>query len=127
MIKLRAGDRIDCRVKLATIVSPSMDYDEIKTFEIVAEDECGYYLYVPSYYYLKNTTKADKMCCRRLGIDARFTDENIIFIQGNLIARVSYILDGLSCCKCKEFFRMAEANQDDGTLICYTCRFNPYR
>lgn len=30
--------------------------------------------------------------------------------------------DGCTCKKCKEFYQYAEANQDDGTLICYGCR-----
>lgn len=30
--------------------------------------------------------------------------------------------DGCHCKKCKEFFPYAEANQEDGTLVCYTCR-----
>ena len=30
--------------------------------------------------------------------------------------------DGCSCKKCKEFYPYAQANQDDGTLICYACR-----
>lgn len=30
--------------------------------------------------------------------------------------------DGCRCKKCKEFYPYAEANQEDGTMICYTCR-----
>lgn len=30
--------------------------------------------------------------------------------------------DGCACKKCKNFFPMAVANQEDGTLICYSCR-----
>jgi hypothetical protein len=30
--------------------------------------------------------------------------------------------DGCKCKKCKEFFPYAEANQPDGTLVCYGCR-----
>lgn len=30
--------------------------------------------------------------------------------------------DGCRCTKCKEFYPYAEANQNDGTLICYPCR-----
>lgn len=30
--------------------------------------------------------------------------------------------DGCNCKKCKEFYPYAEPNQDDGTLICYSCR-----
>jgi formylmethanofuran dehydrogenase subunit E len=30
--------------------------------------------------------------------------------------------DGLDCKVCKEFYQYAEANQKDGTLICFKCR-----
>lgn len=30
--------------------------------------------------------------------------------------------DGCVCKKCKQFYQYAEPNQEDGTLICYSCR-----
>lgn len=30
--------------------------------------------------------------------------------------------DGCDCTKCKEFYPFAEPNQEDGTLICFSCR-----
>ena len=57
MAKIKPGDRIDCRVKEAEIVSPYQAYDKIITFEIVAVDAHGYYLYVPSYISLKESFK----------------------------------------------------------------------
>lgn len=30
--------------------------------------------------------------------------------------------DGCDCIKCKEFYPFAEPNQEDGTLICFSCR-----
>jgi hypothetical protein len=127
MAKLKPGDRVDCRVKEAKIVSPYKDYDEIKTFEIVAEDKYGYYMYVPPYYYLKGTVKADRYQCAQLGIDKKFLGVDIIYIQENMITRISSVLDGMCCANCGEFHSMASPNQEDGTLICYSCRFNPYR
>jgi hypothetical protein len=35
--------------------------------------------------------------------------------------------DGMLCKKCSVFFEFAEPNQEDGSLICYSCRNNPYR
>ena len=35
-------------------------------------------------------------------------------------------LDGCYCAKCQNFYQFAEANQSDGTLICYTCRQRGY-
>jgi hypothetical protein len=34
--------------------------------------------------------------------------------------------DGLFCRKCKTWYQFAEPNQEDGTLLCYSCRNNPY-
>jgi hypothetical protein len=127
MTKLKPGDRVDCRVKSATIVSPYKSYDEVKTFEIVATDKHGYYLYVPHYYCLKGTIVANKYQCGTLGIDKKFLDENIVYVQENMIALVHDRMDGLSCAICREFYQYAVSNQSDGTLICYSCRQNPYR
>jgi hypothetical protein len=34
--------------------------------------------------------------------------------------------DGMFCRSCQAFYNFAEPNQDDGTLLCYSCRQNPY-
>lgn len=126
MVILKPGDRVDCRIKDSVIVSPYKNYDEILTFEIVAVDKYGYYLYVPSYYFLKNTFKIDEYRCKYLVIEKQFFDSNAIYIEESMILKINTILDGLKCCKCEDFFNMAIPNQEDGTLICYSCRSNPY-
>lgn len=35
--------------------------------------------------------------------------------------------DGMYCKKCQNFYQYAEPNQHDGSLLCYSCRKNPYR
>jgi hypothetical protein len=127
MVNLKPGDRVDCRVKANAIVGPYRDYDILKTFEIVATDQYGYYLYVPIHLTIKGSVKADQYQCKQLGIDKRFVDERIIYIQGNLVFQINHIMDGMCCARCREFYPMASANQDDGTLICFSCRSNPYR
>lgn len=127
MVQLKPGDRVDCRIKAATIVSPYRDYDEIRTFEVVAVDQHGCYLYIPAYVPLKGTVIADRYQCRRLGIDKKFLDEQIIYVQDNFIYQISQIMDGLACSKCGEFYLMSAPNQENGTLICWACRNNPYR
>lgn len=37
------------------------------------------------------------------------------------------IPDGMTCKKCQAFYEFAEPNQDDGSMICYTCRHSPYK
>lgn len=127
MNKLKPGDRVDCRIKATTIVSAYNEYDEVRTFEIVACDAHGYYLYVPHYLALKDAIVANKYQCNALGIDKKFVDEHILYIHANHVYRINSIVDGMKCSHCQDFFAMAEPNQDDGTLICYACRFNPYR
>lgn len=34
--------------------------------------------------------------------------------------------DGMFCRKCQLFYQFAEPNQEDGTLLCYSCRQCPY-
>lgn len=34
--------------------------------------------------------------------------------------------DGMICQKCQVFYEFAEPNQKDGSLVCYSCRTNPY-
>lgn len=127
MDELKPGDRVDCCIRFSSIVSPYRQHDEVRTFEIVATDEFGYYLFVPGYIYIKGSVKADSFQCKVLGINPRFLNEQIIYIQDNLINNVHSVMDGATCSRCKEFYTMAEANQDDGTMICWSCRKDPYR
>jgi hypothetical protein len=127
MPNLKVGDTISCRVKTATIVSPYKNYDEIKSFLIVAVDENGYYLFVPCYYLLKNSFIADKYKIKSLGIENKFLNEEITYIQDNMVASIDSIRSGISCKICREHFPYAEANQEDGTMICFSCHQNPYR
>jgi hypothetical protein len=125
MTRLKPGDRIDVRIKSATIVAPYSNYDEIKTFEIVSTDEYGYFLYIPHYFYLKETVIAHKSRCQKFGIDKKFIDENIVYIMENMICHVHEHLDGMKCCKCNEFYHYASPNQENETLICWNCRQYP--
>lgn len=39
-----------------------------------------------------------------------------------VLSKISPYLDGISCRKCTNFYKYAEPNQPDGTLICWSCR-----
>ena len=80
MTRLKPGDKVDCRVKSATIVGPYSTYEEVKTFEIVAHDCDEYYLYIPHYVVIKGTVIADEYRCKKLHIDRKFLNENIVSI-----------------------------------------------
>jgi hypothetical protein len=128
MPRLKQGDSVTCRVSSAEIVSPYKAYDEIKSFVIVAIDDRGYFLFVPNYMFIKNTIIADKYRCKTLGIEQRFLDEEIVYIAENMVASVERKQEGLHCKVCNEMFPYAKPNQDDGkTLICFSCRQNPWR
>ena len=123
---LKPGDRIDCKIEYGRIVSSYSSYDEIRTFEIVAVDDSGLYLFVPCYVFLKETVNAHEHRCSKLGINKKFLNEEIVHICEGQISNIKYILDGKSCCMCDEFFEYAIGNQEDGTLVCYACKQNPY-
>ena len=127
MDKLKLGDCVDVCIKDSLIVNPYNNYDEIKTFQIIGKDKYGYYLYIPHFYSLKDTCRADEYICVNLKINKRFLNEQFIYIREGMILKINSLLDGMNCSNCNDFFNMAEPNQSDGTLICYICRFNPYR
>lgn len=82
---------------------------------------------MPHYYVLKDTFVADSYQCKKLGIDRKFLDENVIHIEERFIMHVHAQLDGMNCKICNEFSQYSKANQADGTFICFTCKQNPYR
>lgn len=126
MARLKPGDRVTCRVKGGRIVSSYSGYEEEKEFEIIAFDAKGYFLYVPDHYAVAGTTRVSPNNLNSLGIDRKFMDCSMIYITSSSIVRVYEKLDGLTCSECKEFYKYAEANQEDGTLKCWTCRNYPH-
>lgn len=127
MFNLKAGDKVEVRIKAGTIRSSFDEYDEIRTFEIVAHDNEGYYLFVPHYIYLNEGSIASEARCRSLGIDRAFIGENITYILASYICKVVSMMDGMKCSRCRDFFGMAAPNQRDGTFLCKACIENPYR
>ena len=128
MSSLKLGDRITCRISLGNIISPySSDYDQVFTFEIVAKDVTGYYVFVPPHSYLKGSIRADAHFCGLSKIDPKYIGDMIMYIEESMVYKVSFIVDGCICANCKDFSYQAEPNQEDGTFICFCCRANPYR
>jgi len=125
-MRLKAGDTISCMVKASAIVSPYGSYDETCSFVIVAKDSEGYYLFVPCYQNLKNSVVADRYFCKKMLIDKRYLNENVVYISEKMIASIIKRDEGLNCANCREFVKWAEPNQEDGTFVCYGCRLNPY-
>jgi hypothetical protein len=127
MVSLKPGDRVDVRIRDNVIVKPIEKYDKIKSLEIVSADSFGYYLFVPHYLYLNGSSVADAHRCKKMSINLRFVDEQIIYIVEALIAK-SEPQDGMCCGHCQDHVLMAAANQPDGkTFICWACRNNRWR
>ncbi len=127
MVRLKPGDRVNCRIKDCEIVVSYKDYDEIKTFEVVAVEDDGIWLFVPNYYIIKDTVRVDHRRAKRLNIDPRFIDENMTYVRESKVCAVVYVMDGMCCSLCQEFYQMAQPNQEDEkTFICWACRQNPY-
>ena len=126
-VSLKRGDKVEVHLKENEIVNRYRIFDESRVFEIVATDSEGYCLYVPHYLFVKETLVVDYSRACRLDIDPKFMGENIVYVLEDFVISVKSILDGMSCKKCQDFFAYAEANQEDGSLICFSCRSNPWR
>lgn len=125
MSNLKAGDRVSCKIHQNTIVAKDCKYDAIRTFEVIAVDDCGVFLFVPQYIYLQGSSRMEMSRCQKLNIRPQFYEEMAIYIMENMIASIRQQMDGLICKKCLQFFDYATANQEDGSLICFSCRKYP--
>ncbi len=126
MVSLRPGDRISVRLKSGTIVSPQEAYDESRVFEVVSNDNYGFYLFIPHYIHITGTTTADAARCRRLNINSRFLNEKIVYIMESMVCGIVSEADGAVCSQCGEFSDYASANQEDDTFVCWSCRMYPF-
>lgn len=126
MGKLKPGDRISCKIRSGHIVNAyDSDWDEKRTFEIVATDNRGYYIFVPHYLYLKGGLKVNEYNAKTHGIDKKFFGEIILYILENSVINVESRADGLTCANCEEFYPMAEC--EEFVFICWVCKNYPYR
>ncbi len=127
MGKLKPGDRVICKLGSGKVISAySNEWDEKYTFEIVAFDNKGYYIYVPHYICVKGGLTVNTYNCKSYGIAPKFVGETILYITDNQIISVASKADGLVCDKCREFCAQAETEED--VFVCWSCRtYPPYR
>lgn len=125
MTTLKPGDLVSCRVKDGRVVLAYADYDSEKTFEILASVSGGYFIYLPEYLNLYGGTKIDSKEIKSLEIGRQFLGGTMFYLTSTMICRVVSTLDGCHCAECEEFFKYAVPNQEDGTLVCYSCRRYP--
>lgn len=126
MVKLKPGDRVNCRLKESKVINPfDPNFDDEKTFEIIGISDKGYYLFVPDYISITDSYKVARYDIKDMGIDIKYVGEYCICIPEKMIYKVQYVQDGIACKLCKEFYHYASPNQSDGTLICWSCRTYP--
>jgi len=131
MYMIIPGDRIRCKVSENRIVSNSNpNYEFLKEFEVLYTDledpeNCGYYVYVPSFYNLLFVTKINQGLISNRKINPRFLDCYYTFIRDYHIFDIQYKNDGSICDNCKEWFQYAQ--KVNNKFICYSCKQNPYR
>lgn len=126
------GDIVYCRVKGNTIVGPSKKWDGEIPFEVIGISPDGFYiLHVPKYYNLRHSWKIERSHMNDCNIDDEYEGKKAAAIPLSKVSKVTRKTpveqDGMICSICKKFHYMAEANQPNGTLICYSCRSNPYK
>lgn len=128
MAKLKAGDRVVCRLKERAIINPyRADYDEVKVFDIIANNSNGYYLYVQPYVFIKDAVKIDNLFLKSLNLHKKYLNDSVVYIAENFVYRIESQMDGCVCDNCQEFSYKALPNQEDGGFICFLCRQDPYR
>jgi hypothetical protein len=100
-----------------------------KTFrlDVIAKTAQGYVVYVPKHILIPHARKLTKTMKKKFGADERYIGCYIVAVGFDSISNIIVRTDGTHCAHCSKFYQYAVANQSDGTLICYSCRENPYR
>lgn len=130
---LSYGDIVTCKIKGNTIVQVlSLKWDVELSFEVIGYSFADdfYILQVPKYYNIRNSWLIERDHLDELLVKKKLLGKKAVAIQQDKIIRYQRkdsIQDGMACDKCKKFYHMAEPNQVNGTLLCWSCRDNPYR
>jgi hypothetical protein len=128
MAKLNPGDTILCRLKEDAVVNPyNSDFDSVKSFDIIAVDSLGYYLFIPPYTFIKGSVTADLFFIKQVKLDKKFLGDSILYIGEGYVYKIKSQIDGCACVTCKNFYHQAVPNQENGSLICWSCRSDKHR
>lgn len=127
--KLSPGDRVVCLVSAGAIINVYDDrWSDEYIFDIVCTYEGGYLIKVPSelVFKLRDSILIDNSNFDKFGADKRFIGDLVYYITDHKILSIYSKIDGMCCNKCQEFYPMAEANQENGTMVCWNCRKYPF-
>jgi hypothetical protein len=116
------GDRVVCHIANGAILSVYSDEWEYKhIFEIIALYDGDYMVYIPSSIFIKRPINITASNHKKYNIDKKFIDSEVCQISNDKIVSIYARADGMQCDICKDFYPMAEPNQPDGGLVCWSC------
>lgn len=128
------GDHVDCKLRDGQLVARHEKSEGKITLTVVGRISLGeeiweYIAFLPDYEsgLIKPNFKLRPELAKRYGIHKKYIGEYGVTLRKNNIIRISHRADGMLCSNCDEFYDKAESNQEDGTLICWSCRQNPWR
>jgi hypothetical protein len=120
------GDRILVKIKNDLIVNVYEDLpDAIVSLEIICICDEGYLAFIPTDFYLKNSFIIDVRRHREYNVPKQFIGGTAHYLTNQHIYAIQYRATGMVCAECLEHSPMAEANQEDGSFICWNCRSYP--
>jgi len=125
MVDAKIGDRVLCKIRNTTIVPANDIFEEKKTFEVIGISYQGWYIYCPPYVILKDTVPITQRNYKSLNIEPKFIGWDAYFVTSSFIVEVVESRTGMVCSDCNEYFEYAVPNQEDGTMICFSCRTYP--
>lgn len=134
-VDYRVDDIVVCKTKNnRPILRMEKDFDEKISLKIVGVKISKYSvpeyaLYIPDYETgrIKPDGKISKKTIFDFNIEEKFLNDWVIMVRASQIFKHEFVADGISCGSCGDYFSMGGPNQEDGTMICYACRQNPWR
>ena len=123
------GDRILARRKGKQIISKNDDdFDELIRVTIIGKSDDHYLGHLAGPYDIKTAWLAGEDDLAIYGFDEKYLMHVVIFLNEDKIDGFQTDSDdGMNCSCCDEFNIYAGPNQPDGTMICWSCRQNPFR
>lgn len=116
------GDQIVCHIyelNIVSIYSTNWDYKHI--FEIISAYDEGYMIYIPNSLFIKSYIEILDSNYKKYNLDKKFVGSAACYVSSEKIVSIYSKVDGMHCSVCKDFIQMAEPNQEDGGLICWSC------